>query len=88
VEGLEGAHLVLGDALGAFEVVDVDVAVSGGSSGCAAAGSAEDVRAAFTAGGFVHLSGIDGGEKGIDFGLIQDVAQGAASVPLSGIIGP
>ena len=56
VDGVEGAHLVFADALGAFEVVDADFAW--GSRG--------------VDGGRGVARG-DGGEQGVDFGLIEDV---------------
>src|SRR5439155_7444242 len=72
VEGFEGAHLIFGDAFGAFEVVDVDVE-AGGPAGAGEDGGRADAsaRAADAAG--VDLAGIYRGEECVDFGLIQDV---------------
>ena len=91
VQRLEGPHLVFGNALGAFEIVDVNFELLVGGGGCAAPKHA--LRAvpratprATTAGtGCGDLPGIDRGEKGIDFGLIEYVSQArAASLPRRG----
>ena len=78
VEGFEGAHLVFGDAFGAFEVVDGDV-----GGGGAAAVHGRGGRRGF--GG--DLAGIHGGEEGVYFGLVENVSQGCGLLAALGIIG-
>ena len=71
MQGLQRPHLILGDALGAFEIVDLNIDRSG------AAGAAKHPGRRILR----HLPAINGGEQGVDFGLFQYVRQIAASVP-------
>lgn len=69
MERLEGQHLVLGDAFGAFEVV---AAYFDGI--IRPPGAAEDQ---VVAGLFGDITGIDGREEGINLGLIEHFSHGA-----------
>jgi hypothetical protein len=71
VQGFQGAHLIFGDTFRAFEIVDVDLSLRRWRAGVAAA---EDLLGGILL-RLLDLPRIDGGEQGINFGLVQNVAQ-------------
>ena len=72
----EGPHLVFGDALGPLEVVD------GRRRRVGARPPPTPVNTCGMAPARPHLPRIHRGQQGVDFGLVEDVSQGSARVPV------
>ena len=62
VQGLEGPHLVLGDALGALEVVDLTSTRRAAAAGRQRPAAPRRCR--------LHLPAVHRGQQGVDFGLV------------------